>query len=60
MPPFQSRSTGASRIAFIRSAGVIDFVPARRPRAATIWGLTGTDLADRGKMPPPLLMSVSS
>ena len=60
MPPFQSRSTGASRIAFMRSAGVIDFVSDRSPSAATICGVTGTDFADRGKMPPPLLISFSS
>ena len=43
-----------SRIAY---RSVIDFVPDRSPRAATICGDTGTDLADRGKIPPPLLMS---
>ena len=54
MPPFHSRSTGACRIACISSAGVIASTPVgagRAPRAPA--GVTGIDLAVRGKTPPP-------
>ncbi len=57
MPPFHSRSTGALRIAFIRSGGVILATPGSRPRASRIWALIGTDLAVRGKTPPPAEIS---
>lgn len=53
MPPFHSRSTGALRMARIRSAGVIFFTPASMPRAARTWALIWMDLAERGWMPPP-------
>ena len=51
MPPFQSRSTGAARIAFISSAGVIDVTPLGRPSAAAICALIGIDLAAAGPDP---------
>ncbi len=57
MPPFQTRSTGALRMACIRSAGVILVTPASMPRAARIWAVTGTALAERGWMPPPAEIS---
>ena len=47
MPPFHSRSTGASRIAFIRSAGVIDVTPSASPSDCATCGLIDTDLAAR-------------
>ena len=53
MPPFQSRSTGASRIARISSAGVIRTVPSREAERLTHLGVTGIDLALRGNTPPP-------
>ena len=57
MPPFQSRSTGACRIAFISSAGVMVVVPGGSPSASTISGVIFTALSVRSKTPPPLLMS---
>ena len=48
MPPFQSRSTGASRIAFISSAGVSLATVDSRPSAARTCALIGIDLAVRG------------
>ena len=56
MPPFHSRSTGACRIAFISSAGVMVDVPLGRPRASTISRVMGTDFSDRSNTPPPALM----
>ncbi len=53
MPPFHSRSTGARRIAFISSAGVIVFVPERSPSALTICEVIATDLAARSMIAPP-------
>jgi hypothetical protein len=53
MPPFQSRSAGASRTAFISSAGVMLVVPLGRPSAAIISAETGIALSDRAKTPPP-------
>ena len=57
MPPFHSRSTGAERIAFIRSAGVILLTPWSRPSAARTCGVIGTDLALRAWIPPPAEIS---
>ena len=54
MPPFQSRSTGAWRIAFISSAGVMRgdaVVDAERLRGPA--SSSGIDLSERGKTPPP-------
>ena len=53
MPPFQSRSTGASRIARISSAGVIRPLRSSMPSASRICGEIGIDFALRGKTPPP-------
>ena len=53
MPPFQSRSTGACRIAFISSAGVIEVTSAGRPSARRTGSPIGIDFSDRGKTPPP-------
>ena len=53
MPPFQSRSTGACRIAFISSAGVIAGMPSSMPSEVRIASLSGIDFSARGKMPPP-------
>ena len=49
MPPFQSRSTGASRIACISSAGVsvVTSVGQARARPRTC-GVIGIDFAVRG------------
>ena len=60
MPPFHSRSTGASRIAWISSAGVIVEVPLGRPSAATISGVMSIDFSERGNTPPPAEMSERS
>ncbi len=60
MPPFQSRSTGALRMALIRSFGVSADTPSRMPSAARICGETGTDLAVRGQTPPPAEISLAS
>ena len=57
MPPFQSRSTGAARIAFISSAGVTCAAPPSMPSADRTSALTGTDLAVRGYTPPPAEIS---
>ncbi len=57
MPPFQSRSTGASRTDFISSAGVSRLTPSSMPRAARIGAVIGIDLALRGKTPPPAEIS---
>ena len=53
MPPFQSRSTGASRIAFISSAGVIASTESSMPSALRIGSFSLIDFCDRGKTPPP-------
>ena len=53
MPPFHSRSTGALRIVFIRSAGVILATLSSMPRASRMCALSWIDLALRGKIPPP-------
>ena len=55
MPPFQSRSTGARRMAWITSVGVnrSDSIPS----ASRAWGESGMDLAMRGQMPPPAEIS---
>ncbi len=57
MPPFHSRSAGASRMAWISSVGVIFVTAGSMPRAAAIAAVMSTDLAERGKTPPPALMS---
>ena len=59
MPPFQSRSTGASRIAWISSAGVIVSWPLM-PSASAISGVTGIDFRCRGNTPPPAEISFLS
>jgi hypothetical protein len=56
MPPFQNRSTGALRIAFISSAGVNASTVSGRPSAARASGDTGTDFSVRAKTPPPAEM----
>ncbi len=48
MPPFQNRSTGARRIAFISSAGVSTATSAASPRAARTSAVIGIDFAVRG------------
>ena len=53
MPPFHSRSTGALRMAFISSIGVICSASPSMPSAAFTSGDSGMDFALRGKMPPP-------
>ena len=60
MPPFQSRSTGAFRIAFISAFGVIDVVLSSMPSARQASGETGIDFAVRAKMPPPFEISLVS
>lgn len=57
MPPFHSRSTGARRMALIRSLGASEATPSAMPSAARICGVTGIDLAVRGQTPPPGAMS---
>ena len=47
MPPFQSRSTGALRIALISSAGVIASTPASMPSAARTASLSGIRFSER-------------
>ena len=56
MPPLNSRSTGASRIARISSTGVRVSTPSSSPRAARIGPETGIDFAVRGQTPPPALI----
>ena len=51
MPPFQSRSTGARRIAWMSSLGVSR--SACTSSAAWTWADRAIDLAVRGKTPPP-------
>ena len=51
MPPFQSRSTGAWRIARIRSTG--GSAALSIPSTAWAWGEIGIDFAVRGHTPPP-------
>src|SRR5262249_34602792 len=53
IPPFQSRSTGALRIARISSTGVSAVTHPSRPSAARTPGVTGTDFVVRGQTPPP-------
>ena len=52
MPPFQSRSTGAFRIAWQRSLG--DSFSASVPSARRASSDSGTHLALRGHTPPPV------
>jgi hypothetical protein len=47
MPPFHSRSTGACRIAWSRSLGVMLFTESSNPRALRTCLLTGMDFSDR-------------
>ena len=56
MPPLNSRSTGASRIARISSTGLSVVTPSARPSAARIGSETGIDFAVRGHTPPPALI----
>ena len=58
MPPFQSRSTGARRIARISSFGEQP-VGLDAERRATC-GESGIDLAVRANTPPPVEISASS
>ena len=58
MPPNQSRSTGAARIAVSRVAGSVS--SASRPSRARISGDSGIDFWLRGKMPPPFEISLLS
>ena len=58
MPPFQSRSTGAWRIARIRSAGGSSALS--MPSTACAWGESGIDFAVRGHTPPPSEISERS
>ncbi len=58
MPPFQSRSAGARRIAWISSVGVSR--SASTPSAARACGESGTDFAERGQMPPPAEITARS
>ena len=60
MPPLNSRSAGASRIARISSTGDSVATSSARPRASRICGETGTDFAVRGHTPPPALISAGS
>ncbi|MCY1559221.1 hypothetical protein D9M68_962350 [compost metagenome] len=60
MPPFHSRSTGAFRMALIRSAGLIAATDGSIPNAALASADSGMDLAERGNTPPPLLISLAS
>ncbi|CAB4833463.1 unannotated protein [freshwater metagenome] len=60
MPPFQSRSTGAARIALTTSFGVIELSPDSRPSAARAWAERVMDFSEREKTPPPAEMSASS
>ena len=48
MPPFQSRSTSASRIARISSAGVIELTPSSIESAARTCVVIGMLFAERG------------
>ena len=57
MPPFQSRSTGAARIAEISWSGESAAVPSSSPSTARACGEIGTDFAERGQTPPPPEMS---
>ena len=58
MPPFQNRSTGAFRIAFISSFGLA--LSLAKPSAARTSGLSGIDFAARGQTPPPGLIRLLS
>ena len=60
MPPFHSRSTGALRMAFISSDGLIAAASVSMPSAAFASADNGIDLALRGHTPPPLAISVRS
>ena len=53
MPPFHSRSTGAWRIAFISSAGVMLVTDSSMPSAFFSCGVSLIALSVRGKTPPP-------
>jgi hypothetical protein len=53
MPPFQSRSTGARRIARISSFGVICATSCSMPSARRTWSFSGIDLRWRDHTPPP-------
>jgi hypothetical protein len=60
MPPFQNRSTGAFRIAFINSAGVsvtgLPSIPSTSRTSAEI----GIALSVRGNTPPPVEINDAS
>ncbi len=60
MPPFQSRSTGAARMAEISSSGDSAETVASRPRALRACGDTGIDFTVRGQTPPPGEISAGS
>jgi hypothetical protein len=60
MPPLNSRSAGASRIARISSIGVTVSTSSARSSAVRSCGDTGIDFAVRGQTPPPSLMSPGS
>ena len=53
MPPFQSRSTSASRIAFISCAGVSVTTESSSDSAVRTCGVTGIAFRDRENTPPP-------
>ena len=57
IPPLNSRSTGASRIARISSTGESATASSASPSAARIASDTGIDFAVRGHTPPPALIS---
>ncbi len=58
MPPFQSRSTGARRIARMTSVGGSD--SSVTPSASRACGESRIDFAVRGKTPPPSEISSRS
>ncbi|SKZ66671.1 Uncharacterised protein [Mycobacteroides abscessus subsp. abscessus] len=60
MPPFHSRSTGASRIACISSGGDNASTPTSSPSAVRICSLIGIDLVSLDQTPPPSLISAVS
>ncbi|MNV42906.1 hypothetical protein D3C71_1346040 [compost metagenome] len=60
MPPFHSRSTGAFRIALIRSFGDSALTLSSRPSTSRTCGVISIDFRLRGYTPPPLLISLAS
>ena len=58
MPPKNSRSTGAFRIAFITSAGVA--LALARPSSACVSFDSAIAFDERGNTPPPLEISFLS